>query len=132
MNRRALLALVLAWPLPLPAANLKGKWVARIPFPAQRTGETQDRSLEVVLDLKQKGDRLTGTVTNVLNGKRGRPQEIWDGKVEGDRFSFVTLQPGDGGERKVLWEGLVQGREIRGTRHPEGVQRGLEFVARKR
>jgi hypothetical protein len=59
------------------AADVTGKWTAKC---ATQVGE-QEYTYEFV----QKGTTLTGTATGSLTGK----SQIADGKVDGDKISFV-------------------------------------------
>src|SRR5687768_15293111 len=59
------------------AADVTGKWTAKF---ATQVGE-QEYTYEFV----QKGTTLTGTATGSLTGK----SQIADGKVDGDKISFV-------------------------------------------
>ncbi len=109
------------------AASIDGKWVAKIERQDAQKGTVVT---EFTLDLKAEGDRLTGTVTRT-GGRRPLVLTIENGKIQGDRFSFTTVQKGRQGEQKFLWEGTVSGAEIKGTRTAEGRRRGTPFTARR-
>ncbi len=97
----------------LAAADVTGKWTAKVP------GRNGDQ--ETTFTFKQEGEKLTGTVT----GPRGdRP--IADGSVKGDAVSFaVESQRG-----KQTYSGTVAGAEIKFKR--EGGQgQPREFTAKK-
>jgi hypothetical protein len=78
-GRRAFIAavLVLASFAVLRAADVTGKWTAKF--------TTQVGEQEYTYDLVQKGTALTGTATGNLTGKA----QISDGKVDGDKISFI-------------------------------------------
>ena len=78
-GRRAFIAavLVLASFAILRAADVTGKWTAKF--------TTQVGEQEYTYELVQKGTTLTGTATGNLTGKT----QISDGKVDGDKISFV-------------------------------------------
>ncbi len=105
------------------AADVTGKWTAEVPG---RGGNTQTNTIV----LKQDGTKLTGT----LDGGRGGPVEITDGKVEGDTVSFTIVRNFNGNEFKQTYKGTVSGSEIKFTRTMEGGQGGgqpVEFTAKK-
>jgi hypothetical protein len=111
------------------AAGIDGKWISEFKMPAGKKGG-EARSVQVTLNLKADGSRLTGSVTQAM-GRRDRTLEIQDGKMEGSRFSFVTVQKTRKGENKLLWQGTVEGDELKGTRTREGGRRGMPFTARR-
>jgi hypothetical protein len=111
------------------AAGIDGKWISEFKMPAGKKGG-EARGVQVTLNLKADGSRLTGSVTQAM-GRRDRTLEIQDGKMEGSRFSFVTVQKTRKGENKLLWQGTVEGDELKGTRTREGGRRGMPFTARR-
>jgi len=124
----AALAVCLTAPAAL-AAPIDGKWLASMTV----TGPAGlERTVEIALDLKSEGDKLTGTVT--MTGPRGeRTYEIMDGKLEGNRFSFATMQRWrEGAQVKMLWTGSLEGDELRGEQRREGGQRSFPFTAKRR
>ena len=104
------------------AADVTGKWTAEVPG---RSGNMQTNTIV----LKQEGTRLTGT----LDGGRGGPVEITNGKVEGDMVSFTVVRNFNGNEIKQNFKGTISGSEIKFTRTTEGGQGGqpVEFTAKK-
>ena len=103
------------------ASTIDGKWKTEI--------QGKNGTLTTVLDLKSDGNALTGSVTN-SGGKRAHTVTISDGKLDGDKFSFVVVQKGKNGEMRVQWQGSVSGDQLKGTRSREGGH-GREFVATK-
>src|SRR5438270_1275066 len=93
------------------AADVTGKWTAEVPG---RGGNMQTNTIV----LKQDGAKLTGT----LDGGRGGPVEITDGKVDGDTVSFVVVRNFNGNEIKQTFKGKISGSEIKFTRTMEGGQ----------
>jgi hypothetical protein len=89
------------------------------------------QAAEVTLDLKAEGDKLTGSITRTA--KRARSNDIENGKVEGNKFSFTTSQQNrkKGTTAKTTWEGTVEGDQITGTMTPEGRKRGVSFTAKR-
>ena len=104
------------------AADVTGKWTAEVPG---RGGNMQTNTIT----LKQEGTKVTGT----LDGGRGGPVEITNGKVEGDSVSFTVVRNFNGNEIKQNFKGTVSGNEIKFTRTMEGGQGGqpIEFTAKK-
>lgn len=100
MRRRSLLTLVVLTALTATAAwasDITGTW----------TGES-DQGFSLSFTFKQDGAKLTGTV----QGPQGDPIAISDGKVEGDKVSFiVTIEAGGG--MKIMHEGTINGNEIK-------------------
>jgi len=85
--------------------------------------------VEMILDLKTDGERLTGSVFGGA-GRRGRSIAIQEGKIDGDRISFQIVRRGRQGERKILWEGRVEGDELKLTRAAEG-RRGRDITFKR-
>ena len=104
------------------AADVTGKWTAEVPG---RGGNMQTNTIV----LKQEGVKLTGT----LDGGRGGPVEITNGKVEGDTVSFTVVRSFGGNDVKQNFKGMVSGSEIKFTRTMEGGQGApaVEFTAKK-
>jgi hypothetical protein len=122
------LAACLMAPPAAQTAPIDGKWLASMKVIGPAGVE---RTLEMALDLKSEGDKLTGTVT--VTGPRGeRTYEILDGKLEGNRFSFATMQRWrEGTQVKMLWTGSLEGDELRGEQRREGGERSFPFTARR-
>lgn len=117
----------------LPAAGtwaepIDGKYTAEVKMPAGKGKEAQQAT--ITFELKASGGALTGTVT-LSAGRRPRPSEIKDGKIEGNKLSFTTVQSGRKGELKFLWEGTLEGDELKLTRTREGGRRGMSFTAKR-
>lgn len=110
-----------AWAVP---PGIDGRWKAEVKAKAEK-----ERSRELTLDLKAEGDKLTGSVTR--SSKRARAAEIENGKIDGNKFSFTTVFKGKKGERKVVWEGTLEGDQISGTQRADGHKRGVAFTAKK-
>ncbi|MEO7648985.1 MAG: hypothetical protein ABIZ80_00825 [Bryobacteraceae bacterium] len=113
-------------------ASIDGVWLAKMEVRAWKNAPAGDqkRSGEVTLQLKSEGSQLTGTVSRGAKGKRQVPIE--DGKLEGDRFSFTTVQKGKNGETRMRWSGTLEGDELKGTRAGESRKRGASFVAKRK
>jgi hypothetical protein len=83
------------------AADVTGKW----------TYEQQGRNgnQTVTLNLKQDGGKLTGT----MDGGRGGPVEISNGKVEGDDVSFDVVREFNGNSMTMKYAGKLAGEELK-------------------
>ena len=104
-------AIVLAAVTSVWAADVAGKWSAKVPG-AGGQGES-----EVTLNLKVDGSTVTGTLNNT---QAPGDVEIKDGKITGDDLSFSLMRKIGETELKVLWKGKVSGDEIKFTRTTEG------------
>jgi len=111
-------------------AAIDGKWVAEVKMQAGKKAGAEERVVQMTLDLKSERNVLKGTVTSAA-GRRDVSLEITEGKIEGNKFSFVTIQKGRQGEQKIVWDGTVEGDKITGERKREGARRGTPFTAKK-
>jgi hypothetical protein len=100
----ALLLTGAAW-----AADVTGKWTG------QMAGPDGNGGFEISFAFKQDGAKLTGTV----QGPQGDPIEIADGKVDGDKISFVVKIEANGG-MKITHDGTISGDEIKLSSKVEG------------
>jgi len=123
----SMLALWCAAALMACGAAIDGKWTARFERKDPQKGVV---TVEFLLELKAEGGKLTGSVTRTA-GRRSLSTAIENGKIEGDRFSFITVQKSAKGEQKFLWEGVIAGDELKGTRQAEGRRRGAPFTAKR-
>jgi opacity protein-like surface antigen len=91
------------------AADVSGKWTGKM------SGPDGNGDFELSFTFKQDGAKLTGTV----QGPQGDPIEITDGKIDGDKLSFVVKIEANGG-MKITHEGAVSGDEIKLNSKMEG------------
>src|SRR5512142_900052 len=100
ITRRASLAfMLLALAMAAYAADISGKWQWQMPGTSSRTPYT--------LTLKQDGATLTG----ILNtGENETP--IRDGKVTGDRVTFVIARTFGNREMALTYSGRIIGEDI--------------------
>jgi hypothetical protein len=125
MTRRvfSIVTLCCAVALVAAAAGIDGKWVASMKVPAPKKQGGEAREVQFTLDLKSEGSQLTGTVSGGM-GRRAPTMNIENGKLDGNKFSFATVQKNkQGQERKWVWEGTMQGDEL-------GGRRGIDFTAK--
>lgn len=89
-------------------ADVSGKWVGEA---AGGKGGPQ------IFNLKADGTTLTGTI----EGGRGGPADIQEGKVDGATLSFkVVRDMGDKGKFTTTYKGTVSGNTIKMTAETEG------------
>jgi hypothetical protein len=110
MNKKLLFVAIIAlvFTFGAIAADLTGKWVAEQP------GRNGGPPRQTTFDLKQDGNKLTGTMTG---GGRGgaAPQaiQITDGKVDGDKVSFTVKRETQNGPMETKYNGTVSGDELK-------------------
>ena len=113
------------------AAAVDGKWAGESKF---KTRDGEERTITFTMELKSDGAKLSGTVIQqAMGGGEPRPVDIQEGKLEGNKFSFITVVETPNGERKTKWEGTVDGDAITGTRAREGAPdaRVTPFTAKR-
>jgi opacity protein-like surface antigen len=91
------------------AADATGKWTG------QMKGPDGSGDFEISFTFKRDGAKLTGTV----QGPQGDPIEIIDGKVDGDKISFVVKIDANGG-MTITQNGTISGDEIKLNSKEEG------------
>jgi len=91
-------------------AAVDGRWKGEIKLPAKKQ-TTEPRKAAAILDVKTDGGKLTGTM-QMGKGKRSRPAEIQDGKIEGDKITFTTVAKTKKGDRTMRWEGKLEGEQL--------------------
>ena len=108
---------IMAMAMTLTGAEIEGKWALERQG-AQGTQQT-------IFDFTVNGNVLTGTVS----GGREGEAKIIEGKIEGDDFSFTTVNTT---EVRTQYRGTISGDEIRFTVERQGdagnqnVQRGQQ------
>lgn len=103
-------------------ATATGKWNWK-----QRLGPNGDEA-EITLELKQDGEKLTGTWN--LNDIK---VEIKDGTVKDGNLAFVVMREFDGNQIKTIFKGKQDADTIKGTRviTINGEERMLEWIANR-
>lgn len=74
------------------------------------TFERQGNSIEIKLDLKAEGEKLTG---KIYSGDR--ETEISDGTFKNDEVTFKSVRERDGNKFTMTYKGKVEGDKITGT-----------------
>src|SRR5579872_592920 len=90
------------------ADDVAGTWKASI--------ETPNGTVESTFVLKVDGVKLSGTVTSQMGGESA----ISEGKIDGDKISFVVSREFNGNTFKITYEGSVKGNEMKLTLHFPG------------
>jgi hypothetical protein len=91
------------------AADANGTWT----WSFSRGGQ----EIELSLELKQEGEKLTGTLTLPFGG--GVELDIEDGTFKNDEVSFKTVFERNGNSFETKYKGKVEGDTIKGTTERE-------------
>lgn len=89
------------------AADVTGTWKAQF--------ETQIGVQKYTFTLKQEGNSVTGKANSEIGGEK-HESKLKDGKVEGEKVSFVELLNFQGNDLEIRYEGKLSGKEIKLTR----------------
>jgi hypothetical protein len=100
------------------AADITGNWKADL--------QTPQGKVEVSYSFKQEGETLTGT----WQAAQSPTVQITEGKVSGDKVSFV-VKVSAGAGIVFTHEGTIAGDEIQLTMKPSGEFPGSTLVAKK-
>jgi len=103
----AVAVLALVFPMSARAADVGGKWSAEFNTPVGVQKYTYD--------LKVAGATLTGSATFERMGEKGQA-ELKEGKVDGDKVSFVEMLDFQGNAIRIEYTGVLAGDEIKFTR----------------
>lgn len=102
------------------AADITGKWTAEF--------DSEVGLQKYVFEFKADGATLTGTAISNIDGAEASTP-ITEGKIDGDKISFVENLNYQGMELRIAYEGTVSGDEIQLARI-EGAG-GEKFVAKR-
>ena len=115
------------------AASIDGTWISD-----KEVGDADGKAYahHSTLTLKDTGGVLTGTVVQTsaapwMRELNGRSIEISDGKVDGEKFSFKLKIENQKGERISVYEGTVDGDQLKGTVKFRGIGITQPFDARR-
>ncbi len=117
-HRASLAFTLLAFALVAYCADFSGKW--------QWETMASGGRVQYTLTLKQDGANLTGAL-----GSDGDEMAIRDGKVNGDRISFVVARKWGNREMTMTYTGRVTGDEIRFKVFMPGAERSWDVTARR-
>jgi hypothetical protein len=121
------------------AADINGKWVAQVTGGMGPMGGQSER----IFTFQVTGEKVTGTIedwqvaaakfeekgkpamSGTLKTRRAEPQQINEGKVNGDSVTFAVVSQGFMGEQKTNYKGKILGTEIKFTVEQEGGMGGM-------
>ena len=123
MNIKVLLLTITALPLAVHAADLTGTWKSEF--------DSQIGQQKYTFTFKQEGATLTGKANSEI-GEQKREAELKEGKVDGDKVSFVEMLNFQENEIRITYTGKVSadGNAINFTREV-GEFAKEEIVARR-
>ena len=107
MKKQLFLFALLAAPCIGVAADLSGTWKSEF--------DSQIGRQKYTYTLRQEGDKLTGKANSEVNEQK-RETELSEGKVEGDKVSFVEMLNFDGNDIRITYKGTVANNEMKFTR----------------
>jgi hypothetical protein len=115
------------------AASIDGTWISE-----KQVGDADGKTYahQSILTLKNTGGVLTGTVVQTsaapwMRELTGRSIEISDGKIDGEKFSFKLKIESKQGERTSVYEGTVEGDQLKGTVKFRGIGITQPFDAKR-
>lgn len=103
------------------AADVTGRWTTEFDSPVGVQKYTYD--------LKANGETLTGTAAFERMGEKGTV-ELKEGKVQGDKVTFVEMLDFQGNSIRIEYTGTIAGDEIKFSRKV-GDFGTEEFVAKR-
>jgi hypothetical protein len=103
------------------AADATGKWTWTVNFNGNEVTQT--------LELKQDGEKLTGT----LLGRNNQKIEIKNGTIKNNELAFEIIREFNGNEFKQTYKGKLDGDTIKGTStgNRGGQEQTREWVAKR-
>ncbi len=120
-SRLSALAAGLVLAAPALAADVTGKWTTEF--------DSQIGKQKYTFDLKVDGETVTGKAHFERAGQTG-DVDLQDGKLAGDKISFVEVETFQGNERRIQYTGKIKGDQITFTREVGGLGRE-EIVAHR-
>ena len=115
------------------AAGIDGKWISEMQV-GDADGKTYSHTS--TFTLKNEGGALTGTVVQTsaapwMRGMDGKSVDISDGKVDGDKFVFKVKIESKQGEKTSVYEGTIEGDELKGVIKYRGIGMTRPFDAKR-
>ncbi len=133
MRILAIIGLICAASLTTLAAGIDGKWIWE-----RQVGDADGKSYShtSTFTLKNEDGKLTGTVVQVsaapwMKEMTGRVIEIADGKLDGNKFSFKVQMEIERGVRTAMYEGTIEGDQLKGTVKYRGIGITEPFLANR-
>ncbi len=115
------------------AAGIDGKWISEMQV---GSAEGKKYVLTSTFNFKSDGGALTGTIVQVseaswMSGMNGKSFDISDGKIDGDKFSFKVVTETKQGNKTAVYEGTVEGDQLKGTTKFRGIGITQPFEAKR-
>jgi hypothetical protein len=88
------------------AAAADGKWTWK------QRGRQGGNEIEMVLELKQDGEKLTGSV---MRAGADQKSDISEGTIKNNELSFAVVREFNGNQIKQTYKGKLDGDTIKGT-----------------
>ena len=111
-------------------AGIDGKWSGETKQTGRKGGA--ERTITATLTVRAEGANLTGTMEQKA-GKRSKPVEIKNGKVDGNQVSFDTsLTTKKKGEVVQHWTGTLEGDQLTLTVSGKGKGKRSSSITLKR
>ena len=115
------------------AASIDGKWISEFQV-GDADGKTYTHTS--TLTLKNNDGLLSGTIVQVsaapwMKELNGKSVDISDGKVEGDKFVFKLTTDTKQGQRTAVYEGTIEGDELKGIVKYRGIGITRPFDAKR-
>lgn len=120
-NPSLLLAAAVALPAIGDAADVTGTWKSEF--------DSQIGRQKYTYTLKQEGAKLTGKANSEVNDQK-RETELTEGKVDGEKISFVEMLNFQGNDIRIAYSGTVSSNEMKLTREV-GTFAREEIVAKR-
>jgi hypothetical protein len=115
------------------ATSIDGTWISE-----KQVGDADGKTYahHSTFTLKNNDGVLTGTVVQTsaapwMRELTGRSLEISDGKVDGEKFSFKLKIENKQGERISVYEGTIEGDQLKGTVKFRGIGITQPFDAKR-
>jgi hypothetical protein len=123
MFNRRFTAIAVAAALMLGAASLARAADADYTGTWKWSAQMRNNTVEFTANLKQDGDKVTGTVAGGGGGGgNAQPAEIKDGKVADGEISFKVVRSRGGNEIVTTYTGKLEGDSIKGKIETSGGQ----------
>ena len=121
MKTPIILLILAALPCAALAADVTGTWKAEF--------DSQIGHLKYTYTLKQDGTNLTGKANSEVNDQK-REAELKEGKVTGEKISFVEMLNFQGNDIRISYNGTISSNEMKLTREV-GTFAKMEIVAKR-
>jgi len=107
MKNRLLPFILFSAPCIAFAADVSGTWKSEF--------DSQIGRQKYTYTLKQEGNKLSGKATSEINNEK-RETPLSDGKVDGEKVSFVEMLNFNGNDIRIAYSGTISSNEMKLTR----------------